>query len=554
MEMTIEEDRDDCLSEAELGIPKIITSSNPVELMLISSPSNARSMYMPNYYLYLAGYMEKCGISVTIVDPHLSTVKQNVEYILDQVKHQNPKFIGLACFVTDYDFISDLALKIKDISNAPILVGNAQPSISPEDFLYEGSPFDIVAKGEAEETVREIINSSGDIDSLMKVKGIAFFDGKSVVTTEKRPLMDLADLGRPAYHLMDMDWYTQPGKYTIRRLAARCVVVYTGRGCPFDCNFCASNVVWNTNDKSLGNNVTRMRPLDVVMDELEILQNKYGFDFFYIGDDTFGLVDRVIVDFCNEYKRRGLKMLWGAETRAPCIKNPETVKLLKEAGCIQLDFGVESGSPKILELVQKKIKVEHIHTAFDLCHQYGIRTFANMLLNMPQENEEDLRMSHELLERIRPSYTSIGLTQPYPGTPLYDEMPLEIDKSEYHLLNRITPVDKFRFAEHNHDLSQMLFEWQVKYKQFPFFDSSMYAADWTYWKHILKSRYRLHYLWFFIKDMSWTFLHSIYIRSPLREFKTRHKSENMIGLGFDLWGAFRDILAVKIRKQFTKEL
>ena len=186
MEITIERERGHRLPEVELGVPKIISSSSSVELMLISSPSNARSMYMPYYYLYLAGYMEKCGISVTIVDPHLSTVKQNVEYILEQVKHQNPKFIGLACFVTDYDFISDLASKIKDISNAPILVGNAQPSISPEDFLYEGSPFDIVAKGEAEETVREIINSSGDIDSLMKVKGISFFDGKSVMTTEKR--------------------------------------------------------------------------------------------------------------------------------------------------------------------------------------------------------------------------------------------------------------------------------------------------------------------------------------------------------------------------------
>ena len=134
-------DKDVRAVEGRQGVFAVSPSSTAMDLMLISSPSNARSMYMPYYYLYLAGYMEKCGISVTIVDPHLSTVKQNVEYILEQVKLQNPKFIGLACFVTDYDFISDLASKIKDISNAPILVGNAQPSISPEDFLPEVSNF-----------------------------------------------------------------------------------------------------------------------------------------------------------------------------------------------------------------------------------------------------------------------------------------------------------------------------------------------------------------------------------------------------------------------------
>jgi anaerobic magnesium-protoporphyrin IX monomethyl ester cyclase len=533
------------VAEEEHGVYAVPPSSSAVDLMLIASPSNATSMYMPFYYLYLAGYMEKCGIGVTIVDPHFKTIEKNVNHIINQVKLHSPRYVGLACFVTDYDVIHDLAVKIKEVSSAPLLVGNAQPSISPEDFLYDGSPFDIVAKGEAEDTVREIITSPGDFNSLKKIKGIAFFDGKSIITTDKRPLMDLADLGKPAYHLMDMDWYTQPSKYIMRRLATRCAVVYTGRGCPFDCNFCASNVVWNTNDKST-NNVTRMRPLSDVMDELELLQNQYGFEFFYILDDTFGLVDRVIVEFCEEYIKRGLKMLWGAETRAPCIKNPETARLMKEAGCIQLDFGVESGSPKILELVQKKIKVEQIHTAFDLCHEHGIRTFANLLLNMPQEDDEDLRMSHDLLERIRPTYTSIGLTQPYPGTPLYNQLPKKIDKSDYHTLNRITPIEKFRFAHHKHDLTKLLFDWQIKYKQYPFFDRSMFVASWSYWRKILTSKHLLDYLFYFLRDVSWTLVHSIAIRTPLRKLRMKYQSENVMGVSFE----WLNVLRRKLRYGF----
>jgi anaerobic magnesium-protoporphyrin IX monomethyl ester cyclase len=545
LETTLVLGKDLFAAEEKQGVFATSSSSTAMDLMLIASPSNATSMYMPFYYLYLAGYMEKCGIRVTIVDPHFNTLEKNVNHIIDQVKFHNPRYVGLACFVTDYDVIHDLALKIKEVSNSPLIVGNAQPSISPEDFLYDGSPFDIVAKGEAEETVREIVTSPGDFNSLKKIKGIAFFDGKSIVTTDKRPLMDLADLGKPAYHLMDMDWYTQPSKYIMRRLATRCVVVYTGRGCPFDCNFCASNVVWNTNDKST-NNVTRMRPLSDVMDELELLQNQYGFEFFYILDDTFGLVDRVIVEFCEEYIKRGLKMLWGAETRAPCIKNPETAQLMKKAGCIQLDFGVESGSPKILELVQKKIKVEQIHTAFDLCHEHGIRTFANLLLNMPQENDEDLQMSHDLLERIRPTYTSIGLTQPYPGTPLYNQLPKKIDKSDYHTLNRITPIEKFRFADHNHDLTELLFDWQIKYKQYPFFDRSMFVASWSYWRKIFTSKHLLDYLFYFLKDVSWTLIHSIAIRTPLRELRMKYQSENVMSLSLE----WLNVLRRKLRYGF----
>ena len=93
-----------------------------MDLMLIASPTNARSPYMPFYYLYLAGYMEKYGISVTIVDPHFRHRKENIDYILDQVKLHNPRYIGLSCFVTDYNVVYNLATKIKTISNAKILV------------------------------------------------------------------------------------------------------------------------------------------------------------------------------------------------------------------------------------------------------------------------------------------------------------------------------------------------------------------------------------------------------------------------------------------------
>lgn len=483
-----------------------------MDLMLIVSPANALSAHMPYYYLYLAGFMEKHGISVIIVDPHFKNQEENITYILNQVKTVKPKYIGLACFVTDYNLVYDLAVRIKSISDAPLLAGNAHPSVSPEDFLYSDSPFDIVVRGEGEETVKEIILSSNDSRPLSSIDGIAYFDGTSVVVTKNRKLIDLADCGKPAYHLLDMNWYIQPTKYLIRKLATVCAVIYTGRGCPFDCSFCASNTVWRTNDRA-GGSYVRHRPLSAVMDELSLLQNKYGFDFFYILDDTFGIKESDIIEFCNEYKKSGLKMLWAAESRAPCIKNPEVLKIMKESGCIQLDFGVESGSQKLLDGIKKKITVPQIIHAFDLCHKFGIRTFANMLLNLPQEDEGDLLLSHQLLERIRPTYISIGLTQPYPGTPIYKALGQKIAKEDYHLLNRQFPPEEFRLASHGINLQKLLYKWHIKYKTYSFFERSMVSAGWAYWKKIAFSRYRGRYCWFLIKTFFGTPV--IYLKAAL---------------------------------------
>mgnify|MGYP001173610835 CR=1 FL=1 len=206
----------------------------------------------------------------------------------------------------------------------------------------------------------------------------------SVVINKNRKLMSGEDWAMPAYHLIDMSWYSQPDKYLIRRLAAVTAGIYTGRGCPYKCNFCAANAVWHTNDKDTENDASfvRWRPMEKTMEDLSILQNKYGFDFFYIHDDTFGINPGQVRKFCEAYKASGLKMLWAAETRVTCIKDPEIVKLLRETGCIQLDFGVESGSPDMLKLIQKMITVPDILKAFDLCRKYGMRTYANMMVNL----------------------------------------------------------------------------------------------------------------------------------------------------------------------------
>lgn len=477
-----------------------MNDNRSVDVLFVVSPTNAREFYMPFYYLYLAGYLEKHGFTVEISNPHEARFKDNIACIRRDVQRFQPRFVGLAAFVTDYDVVVDLAGRIRREYNGTILVGNAHASIFPEDFLFENSPFDLVVRGEGELTVREILETYQFNKDNSHIKGIAYRQDGRLIQTQKRELMDLNECGMPAYHKIDVSWYAQPAKNIIRGLATIAAVIYIGRGCPFQCTFCASNTVWQANARVPGHPLIRKRPMSHVIEDLRILQEQYGFDFFYILDDTFGMAEQDIIDFCGAYRESGLKMLWAAETRVRCIQKGHIVRLLKESGCIQLDFGVETGSERLLKVIKKRNSVEDIIRAFDLCRRYRIRTFANILLNLPTETDEDLASTMRLLARIRPTIVSVGVTQPYPGTEISRNLGRPIAREEYHQLNRLTPPEKFRLSSHRQDLHKLLFSWQLRYGIVTPVETSFFRADWRYWSHLWHSPHIWRYLTYLVRD------------------------------------------------------
>lgn len=237
-----------------------------------------------------------------------------------------------------------------------------------------------------------------------------------------------------------------------------------------------------------------------VIEDLRILQEHYGFDFFYLMDDTFGVTEQEIIDFCQAYRESGLKMLWAAETRVRSIQKEHIARLLPESGCLQLDFGVETGSERLLKVIKKHNSVDDIIRAFDLCRKYRIRTFANILLNLPTETEEDLASNRRLLARIHPTYISIGLTQPYPGTAICHNLGRPIAREEYHQLSRLLPPEKFRLSSHRKDLRKLLFSWQLRYGIETPMEISFFRADWCYWKHLWHSPHRWRYLAYLLRE------------------------------------------------------
>jgi radical SAM superfamily enzyme YgiQ (UPF0313 family) len=213
-------------------------------------------------------------------------------------------------------------------------------------------------------------------------------------------------------------------------------------------------------------------------------------------DDLFGIDKENLMEFCDRLEKEGLKLLWGCSSKVSTL-NEDIIKRMSKAGCIQIDFGVERGSNGALRLIKKGITVEKVIEVFDLCHKYGIRTFANMLVNLPEETEGDLTDILNLLDRLKPEVVFLNVFIAFPGTEIYEKSPNRLQRQDYPLLNKDLGYllthhrDKFRFASHEVELDEWAAQNYARYNSICR-NAAFYLSP-RYWKTLLRSERKLNY-------------------------------------------------------------
>ena len=217
---------------------------------------------------------------------------------------------------------------------------------------------------------------------------------------------NLDELPFPARDLIDWSIYDK---------ADSPITVITGRGCPYRCLFCKP-----MQEKLFGKEIRRRTPSNVV-DEIQGIEKetKLPNHIICFVDDTFLLSRDWIGSFCNEIKKRGVKIRWVCQARIDNI-NTELLEIIKEAGCLTISMGVESGSQKILDFLRKDTKVKDIIRAFDLCRIAGLSTHAYIIVGSPMETKKDLDDTVRLIKRIRPSSVGVSRLTPTKGSDLYE--------------------------------------------------------------------------------------------------------------------------------------
>ena len=368
---------------------------------------NKRKEFPPFGVMYLASALEKENYDVKII----ATSNDN------------------NCFdFSDFDMIgfsisSSLAYPlIKETrensifkANSLIIAGGIHASLYPNEIIKD-LDCDIVSIGEGEKTIVEIAKATS-LDDISKIKGIYYKKDNSIYITEKRnDINDLDTLAFPARHLLPKEDIVME---RLSNTSLSIAHVLFSRGCPYHCNFCANQ-----------NHNVRYRSKDNIKEELEFLIKDYGIKGFCVVDDNFLVNKEKAMEIIREISKLNLK--WSTLARVDNV-DLELLKELKNSGCIEIKYGVESGSQKMLDLMNKKITVSEIKNAFNLTKDVGINAKALIMHGFPKEDINTTKETIALLEDLKMCISRIGLTYftYLPGSPIYPSEHITCNTSVY---------------------------------------------------------------------------------------------------------------------------
>ncbi|MBU0604881.1 MAG: B12-binding domain-containing radical SAM protein [Candidatus Omnitrophica bacterium] len=360
--------------------------------------------------LYIAAVLEHNGHEVKVLEiPYMMDEEARNILAEREISGYLPDAIGIT-FMTPQAEISKgligfIKSKFKDIK---IIAGGVHPTLMYGDALSWGA--DVVCVGEGENTMLELANAMCSDADISGIKGIAHVkDGFPILTGQRPFITNLDALPFPAYHLIDSRRFARR-TYAIRGLWLRCGLVMTARGCPARCTFCC---------RAVHGRVVREFGISRVLDEVEWLKKIYDIEGLWIIDDTFSIKEKRVVEFCDGLNARKLDLTWACQARVDTFTDV-MARSMRSSGCVQIDFGVESGSQRVLDSLHKGIKLDETKRAFEICKRHGIRPVATVMVGSPGETREDIAMTRALLDQIKPAFLGCFFSTPFPGTELYD--------------------------------------------------------------------------------------------------------------------------------------
>lgn len=373
----------------------------------IDPPNNNSIFRFPPLGLgYLASYLRERGFTVSIVDATFMGERSAIE----SVKKLRPRIIGVYSMFTMKEASIRFARALRN-SCQRLVVGGPLPTVEPESYLND---FDIVAIGEGEKTILQIaegleLQDVGGIVYKSSTEGIEEGILNNIVYTEPNPIIeDLDTIPFPARDLFDNEAYIS---YYRRKGIPPTTSSITSRGCPFRCDFCSRPIFGNS---------FRERGAKNIVDEVEDIL-KLGYKRIFFQDDCFTLTKNRIHEFCDEVDERGLQFSWECLSRVDnmCL---ETANRMKETGCERVFFGLESGSNRILKVMNKSATVEQGRNAVESAHQAGLKTGTFFILGYPGEDNESMLETLHFAQRLPTDYLSFTYPYPIPGTPLYERL------------------------------------------------------------------------------------------------------------------------------------
>lgn len=342
----------------------------------------------------------------TGIDAHLANLSGMDEaQITELFKRLSPDLFGFSQWTHNRHTTLQLARLAKQCHPQSLVIAGGGHATHQAELLLASHPeLDLIVAGEGETTLLELIEARDSGRPLSEIPGLALRHGQTVIRTAPRSrIRDLDSLPYPSRYLheaigVDLDLQPQ--------------FISTSRGCPSACRFCASPSFW-------GRTVRTRSPASVV-DEFLFLKNQFGMLYLSLRDDTFTADRRRTIELCQLLLERKAGMFWNCQTRVEAV-DEEVLSWMKRAGCECVQLGVESGSPRILQQLGKRITPQQVVAACDAVHHVGLQLSVYLIAGVPDETEQDRQATRQLLQRIKPHDLQVAPLAYYPGTSLYSD-------------------------------------------------------------------------------------------------------------------------------------
>jgi len=378
--------------------------------------------FIPLGIAYLGAVAEKAGHQVTVID--CQAEKLTYEAFRNRITKTPSDIIGVTSTTLLYKSAMNLITIAKQVQpQALTVLGGSHGTFWDENALNEYPSLDVVVRKEGEQTFMELLSRLQNKTSFDGVLGITFRSEGKIVRNPDRPFLENLDsLPFPAHHLLPLD--------SLKRMGKILFPLITSRGCVYWCDFCSTVRMFGRG--------YRMRTPKNVVDEMQLVHDKYGVDQVTFYDDAFTVNRERVMKICEELHARKLDMTWDCGTRVDMVDR-ELLKTMHSAGCFAVWLGVESGSETILGAMNKRIKLSQTRLAYKTANDVGLMTIANTVLGFPGETEQTAWETIRFIKELNPDDVGFYVATPYPGTPMYDQ----VKKNGW---LRITDFDKYDTA------------------------------------------------------------------------------------------------------------
>lgn len=356
---------------------------------------------------YIAAVLEKNNYQVKIFDCAIGISQFDLESCL---KKEKPDIIGITATSLSFASAERVAMNArKSLSETIIIIGGPHITALPYDVLSCGC-FDVGVIGEGEITFLELIKriEKSGLRYLDDIDGIAYRRNAGIVLTRRRDYVKVLDeLPFPARHLLPPLSKYFPFSASYRRLPIATVI--SSRGCPMGCSFC---------DQGVFGSIYRARSADNILDEVELLIDKFGAREVRFYDDVFTWDRKSVFELCEKMKKRNIRVPWTCFALVSTVSK-ELLQEMKNAGCWQVSFGLESGDSSVLRFLKGNITLEQNERAIRLAKEVDLGIRAHFVVGSPWDTKESLKKTLRFAKKSRLDYAHFIKFMPYPGSKAY---------------------------------------------------------------------------------------------------------------------------------------